>query len=200
VRELEFLPEDYLRARFQRQIRFIRSWLLLAMGMAMILWSLQVGAWVRGAQAELLSLAGSGAAVDDDVAKVRMLRAEADAYNRRLDVLQALKPRVTATAILAELADRLPEGVVLEDVSMECPESTQPERVQLRIAGSAASDSLVTEMLAALETTAPFERAVLVESKARPSRGVGSDGGAAGADRRGFVVEVSVAGPRPKDK
>ena len=200
MRELEFLPEDYLRARFQRQVRFIRSWLLLAMGLAMTLWSLQVGAWVRGAQAELLALAGTGAAVDDDVVKVRMLRAEAEAYNRHLEVLQALKPRIAPTSILAALADRLPEGVVLEDVSMEYPENVQPERAALVIRGSAAREGLVTEMLAALETTAPFERAVLVESKARPSRASGSSDGPGEVDRRHFVVEVSVAGARPKDR
>jgi Tfp pilus assembly protein PilN len=185
VRELEFLPEDYLRARFQRQVRFIRSWLLLAMGLAMVLWSLQVGAWVREAQAELMTLHGTGSAVDGDVEKVRRLRAEAQIYNRRLEVLQAIKQRVTPTAVLSALADRLPAGVVLEDVAMECAEVGEgAETALLRMRGVAVSESAVTEMLSALETSAPFRRAVLVESRIR--------GGAESASRS-FVVEVGVA-------
>jgi Tfp pilus assembly protein PilN len=184
VRELEFLPEDYLRARFQRQVRFIRSWLLLAMGLAMVLWSLQVGVWVRQAQAELLTLHGAGSAVDGDVEKVRMLRAEAQIYNRRLDVLQAVKPRVTPTMVLGALADRLPEKVVLEDVTMECEEDAAGDVTLVRMRGVAPSEAAVTETLAALEKSAPFVRAVLVESRGR---------GEADGTRRAFVVEVGVA-------
>jgi Tfp pilus assembly protein PilN len=206
LRELEFLPEDYLRARFQRQVRFIRSWLLLAMGLAMILWSLQVGAWVRGAQAELLSLHGTDSAVDGDVVKVKRLRVEAEAYNQRLDALQAIKPRVTPTGVLTALADRLPEGVVLEDVSMEYPENIEPDHATLRMRGVAANEAMVMETLAAMEKSLPasfagdeacfgesirLERAVLVESKAR---GAGED------KRRSFVVEASVVGVRSKDR
>jgi hypothetical protein len=36
-----------------------------------------VGAWVRDARAELMALRGAGEAVEGDVSKVRMLRAEA---------------------------------------------------------------------------------------------------------------------------
>jgi Tfp pilus assembly protein PilN len=186
VRELEFLPTDYLRARFQRQVRFIRSWLLLAMGMAMILWSLQVGAWVRGAQAELLALHGADSAVEADVVKVTRLRAEAEAYNRRMDVLQAIKPRITPTSVLIALADRLPDGVMLEDMNMDYPENVQPDRATLRMRGVAASESAVTETLAALETSAPFGQAVLVESRPR---------GAGDTVRRSFIIEVSVGCP-----
>ena len=70
MHELEFLPEDYLRARFQRRIGFVRSWLLLAIGLAMVLWSFQMGAWVRNARAELAALRGAGSAVDAEVKKV----------------------------------------------------------------------------------------------------------------------------------
>jgi Tfp pilus assembly protein PilN len=202
VRELEFLPEDYLRARFQRQVRFIRSWLLLAMGLAMILWSLQVGAWVRGAQAELLSLHGTDSAVDGDVVKVKRLRAEAEAYNRRLDALQAVKPHVTPTRVLIALADRLPEGVVLDDITMEYPENIQPDHATLRMRGVAENEAKVMDTLAAMEMAplpssagdeagvggqSRLERAVLVESKAR---------GAGEGQRRSFLIEVSVNGTR----
>ena len=101
MHELEFLPEDYLRARFQRRIGFIRSWLLLAIGMAMALWSLQMGAWVRDARAELAAVRGAGSAVDADVEKVRSLRTEARAYNQRLRLLRRLRPRI-AVAVLVE--------------------------------------------------------------------------------------------------
>ena len=101
MHELEFLPEDYLRARFQRRIGFIRSWLLLAIGMAMVLWSLQVGAWVRDARAELAAVRGAGSAVDADVKKVRSLRAEARSHNKRLELLRSLRPGIAVAEVLA---------------------------------------------------------------------------------------------------
>ena len=103
MRELEFLPEDYLRARFQRRIGFIRSWLLLAIGLAMVLYSLQMGTWVREARAELEALQGTGSAVEADVEKVRRLREEARTYNERIARTEALRPRTTVTAVLADL-------------------------------------------------------------------------------------------------
>ena len=104
MRELEFLPEDYIRARYQRRIGFIRSWLLLALGLAMALWSLQVGVWVRDAKAELEALQGTNSAVDPDVEKVRSLRAEAASYSRRIELLQAMRPQITATEVMTSLA------------------------------------------------------------------------------------------------
>jgi hypothetical protein len=183
VRELEFLPEDYLRARFQRQVRFIRSWLLMAMGLAMVLWSLQMGAWVRQAQGELLKLHGTDSAVDGDVEKVRMLRAEAQIYNHRLEVLQAVKPRVTPTLVLAALAERLPAGVSLEDVIIESADREPVDTMLVRMRGVAPTEAAVTETLGAMETAPSFRQAVLVESR-EPA----ADGG----PRRIFTIEARI--------
>ena len=180
MRELEFLPPDYLRARFHRRVRFIRSWLLLAMGLAMVLWSLQMGFWVQDAQAELAALCGTGSAVDVDVAKVRTMRAEAQVYNRRIEVLRSLRPQVTATDLVVALADLLPEGVVTDDVTVEHPPQSQVNRARIRVAGVAPTETEITQLLAAMEVSHVFEGAVLVESK--PA--VAGDS----AGRRAFVL------------
>jgi len=188
VRELEFLPPEYLRARFHRRVRFIRTWLLLTMGLAMVLWSLQMGFWVQDAKAELAALCGTGSAVDLDVAKVRMLRAEAQVYSRRLETLRNLRPQVTATERMSALADLLPEGVVVDDVTVEQQPQDRSQRARICVAGVAPTESGVTQLLAALEASPSFERAVLVESKPLADDSTG---------RRAFIVaaDAEIAAP-----
>jgi len=186
VHELEFLPQDYLKARFQRRIGFIRSWLLLALGLAMVLWSLQVGVWVRDAKAELQALRGTGSAVDPDVEKVRMLRAEGAAYSQRAQLAEALRPRVGIADALAALADLLPDGAALEDVCLDHPETAGPDRATVRLGGAATSEAVVTQTMAALEASACFERSVLVES-----RPLGPEEPAL----RQFIIETTLTGP-----
>jgi Tfp pilus assembly protein PilN len=181
VREIEFLPEDYIRAHFRRRIGFIRSWLLLALGLAMVLWSLQMGEWVRAAQAELLALQNAGAAVEGDVSKVRLLRAEAKACDRRLSLVQTLRARTSFTDVLVDLAAVLPDGVMLEDMTMNYQETGAGRGPALCLRGAAATDIAVTQMLSALETSKRFERPVLVESKPYSRQD---------AERRSFVLEV----------
>ena len=188
MRELEFLPPEYLRARLTRRVRFIRSWLLLAMGLAMVLWSLQMGFWVRDAQAELAALSGTGSAVDMDVAKVRMMRAEAQVYNHRIEVVRGLRPPVTATELVAALADVLPEGVVTDEVTVEQVRQGQADRPRLRVSGVAPTETDVTRLLAALNASPAFEGAVLVESKP-----VAGDA----AGRRTFVMAANAKAVKP---
>jgi len=180
VRELEFLPEDYIRARYHRRIGFIRSWLLLALGLAMVLWSLQMGKWVQDARAELQALRGTGYAAGVEVEKVEKLQAEQRAYGRRLAVLQRFGPTGSAASVVAALADLVPDEVVLEEASLIGSE-TAPRSPALRVAGWAPSEVLVTRTLGALEASPSLEGALLVESK---------PGANENADRRYFVITV----------
>lgn len=182
MRELEFLPEDYLRARLQRRIGFIRSWLLLALGLAMVLWSLQVGVWVRDARAELQALRGTGSAVDADVAKIKRLRTEAQSYNRRLELLKVLRPRILAADVVATLADLLPEGVVLDEINLNHPEVLGRDAAVLRVTGHAVSETMVAQAVSALEASPLLEKVVMMESK--PLAG--------DVSRRAFVIEAKV--------
>jgi len=183
VHELEFLPEDYLRARFQRRIGFIRSWLLLGIGMAMVLWSLQVGAWVRDARGELAAVRGAGSAVDADVKKVRSLRAEARSYNKRLELLRSLRPGIAVAEVLAETVALLPEGVMLDGFDLDHPMAAEPERAMLRLRGWALNETLVTQTLGQLDASPRFDQVTVVQLKLLP-------GGAEG--QRLFVIEVGV--------
>ena len=180
MRELEFLPEDYIRARYHRRIGFIRSWLLLALGLAMVLWSLQMGKWVQDARAELQALRGTGYAAGVEVEKVEKLQAEQRAYGRRLAVLQRFGPTGSAASVVAALADLVPDEVVLEEASLIGSE-TAPRSPALRVAGWAPSEVLVTRTLGALEASPSLEGALLVESK---------PGANENADRRYFVITV----------
>ena len=189
MRELEFLPEDYIRARFQRRIGFLRSWLLLALGLAMGLWSLQMGFWVRDARAELTALRGAGSAVDADVEKVRVLRAETQTYNRRLDLLRTLRPPVAATEVLAAVAARVPEGMTLTALSLEYPQDRDRRPPTVRLSGLARAETVVTQALGDLEAAPQFGQAVLVES--RPVR--------AESEWRAFVIDLAVR-PDPPGK
>jgi Tfp pilus assembly protein PilN len=188
MRELEFLPADYIRARCQRRVGFIRSWLLLALGMAMVLWSLQMGAWVRDARAELEAMEGAGSAVDADMTKVRCLRTETQAYSRRLELLKTLRPQITVTDAMAALSRLLPEGITLDEADLDHPERSGRDRATIRVCGTAPTEAAVTQALAAMEASDAFDRAVLVESKplARES-----------ASRRSFVIEVEVVAAPP---
>ncbi len=192
MRELEFLPEDYVRARFDRRLGFIRSWLLLAVGLVMVLWSLQMGAWVRDAEAELTALRGTGYSMDADVVRAERLRIEALDHNRRLAALATLTGRVSVSRILGRLSDLLPRDVRLDQVEIVCrTETREPPNggdasevasplAWLSIRGTAPSDRVVGQALGALEESTVFERPVLIESKSRK--------GGASADRR-FVLE-----------
>jgi len=181
VRELEFLPEDYLRARFQRRIGFIRSWLLLAIGLAMVLYSLQMGTWVRDAQAELRALQGTGAAVEADVEKVRRLRDEARIYNERIALAEALRPRAPVTAVLADLVDALPESVRLERLEVLWPARGKADLPAVRLEGVAPGQEAVTRAVAGLDASPRFGQTILVESRL-------ADGTAAGG--RTFALEA----------
>jgi Tfp pilus assembly protein PilN len=188
VREIEFLPQEYSRARFKRRVGFIRSWLLLATGLAMVLWSLQMGVWVRDARAELQALRGTASAVDADVEKVRLLRAEAHTFNRRLACLRNLMPQVTATAILGDLVALLPDQVTIEALELLRPHGGGPDTVTLRLSGAAPRETLVTDTLSVLDASPRFCRVLLAESK--PTVGE-TDG------RRSFVIQADVAPPAP---
>jgi len=184
MRELEFLPEDYLRARYHRRIGFIRSWLLLALGLAMVLWSLQVGKWVQGARAELQALRGTGYAAGLDVEKVERLQSEQRAYERRLGLLQRFGATGSVASLLAALADLVPDEVVLEEVILSGSEAA-PRSPAIRLAGWAPSEVLVTQTLGVLEASPALEGALLVESK---------PGASGNADRRYFVITVKGVG------
>lgn len=183
MRELEFLPDDYTQARFKRRIGFIRSWLLLAMGMAMVLWSLQMGVWVRDARAELQSLRGAGSAVDGDVQKVRMLRAEAQHFYRRLELLRTLRPQTTVTAVVAGLVDALPAYTVLDAIELTQPETAGDGRAVVRLNGTAPRETVVADTLSRLDASPQFDRVTLVESKPAAADAAG---------RRRFVIEAEV--------
>ncbi|MGB2614059.1 MAG: PilN domain-containing protein [Phycisphaerae bacterium] len=177
MRELEFLPPDYLRARFHRRVGFIRSWLLLAMGLAMVLWSLQMGTWVNDARAELQALRGTGYAVGAEAQKVERLQAEERAYEERLAVLKRLEGPGSVIGLTAMVADVVPAEVVLDEVVLSGCET--PNRPTLRITGRSPSEMLVTRLLGSLEMSPSFEGAALV----------GSKGGVGGG--REFVIAVT---------
>lgn len=186
MRELEFLPADYIRARYQRRVGFIRSWLLLALGLAMVLWSFQMGAWVRSARAELDALHGTHNAVEADVEKVRCLQAETQAFNRRLELVRTLRPRVTVTEILGEVSRLLPQAVVLDGAEVKFPPNAKCGGPMVRLWGTAPKETVVTTAIALLDASRIFEGAVLVESlPLAESAGVG----------RGFVIEAAVVSP-----
>jgi Tfp pilus assembly protein PilN len=184
VRELEFLPDDYLRARFQRRIGFIRSWLLLAIGLAMVLYSLQMGTWVRDARAELQALQGTGTAVKGDVEKVCRLREEARTYSERIEVAEALAPETTVTAVLADLVAALPEAVRVERLEVHWPAREAADRATVRLEGTAAGEQQVTQAVAHLDASPRFGRTLLVESRL-------AEGAPAGG--RAFALETRVA-------
>jgi len=188
VHELEFLPEDYLRARFQRRIGFIRSWLLLAIGLAMVLWSFQMGAWLRDARAELMAVRGAGSAVDADVKKVRSLRAEARSHNQRLDLLRGLRSKIAVTDAIGEMVSLLPQGVMLDGFDLDHPMETEAGQATLRLHGWASNEAAVTQTVGGLDASPRFERALLVRSRLL-------SGGVAG--RRSFVIEARILPARP---
>ncbi|MFO8015436.1 MAG: PilN domain-containing protein [Phycisphaerae bacterium] len=185
MRELEFLPEEYLRARFQRRIGFIRSWLLLAIGLAMVLYSMQMGTWVRDARAELRALQGTGTAVKGDVEKVRRLREEARTYSERIEVAEALQPRTTVTAVLADLVAALPEAVCVERLEVLWPADDTAEPATVRLEGAAGSEKQVTLAVARLDASPRFGRTILVESRLAEEAPAGG---------RTFALETRVIG------
>jgi hypothetical protein len=190
VRELEFLPDDYLRARFQRRVGFIRTWLLVAIGLAMVLYSFQMGTWVRSARAELRALHGSGSAVEADCAKVRRLRLEARAYHDRIARARGLAPALAVSDVLADTVAALPATAVLSTLDMAYPPQTGAATVRLE--GVTEGDEGVTRVVAALDASPRFTGTLLVESTPAPGWGEGA---------RAFVIEADVAcdGPRAKE-
>jgi len=190
MKELEFLPADFLRARFQRRIGFIRSWLLLALGTAMVLWSFQMGAWVQESRAELMALQSSDVAIDADVGKVRLLQTEAETYDRRIEMLRLLKPGITVADACVALGDLMPDGVVLEDVLMTHPEKAGRDQATLHLVGRGDSEAAVSRALRAMETSPIFGRVTLIEAKPlAPAEGAG----------RSFTVEADVMAPAGKE-
>lgn len=188
--ELEFLPEDYLRARFHRRVGFIRSWLLLAMGLAMVLWSFQIGAWVRDARAELQALRGAGSAVDGDVERVERLRAEAQSYARRMTLIKELEPRTPLTEAMGTATNLLPETVVLEEVGVTGADKDRGTKPLVRLAGVVPAEETVSRLLGQMESSKRFAKATLLESR-------GQNHGA--APGRWFVIQAEVVEPSGRE-
>lgn len=190
VTELEFLPEDYLKARFHRRVGFIRSWLLLVMGMAMVLWSFQIGAWCRGARAELQALRGAGSAVDSDVERVEGLRMEARSYARRVALIKQLAPEAMLTEAMAEATNLLPDSVVLEELGVTEADKPRGTKILVRMAGVAPAEEIVSRLLGRMEASKRFAKATLVESR-------GQNIGA--APGRWFVIQAEVLEPEGRE-
>ena len=190
VTELEFLPEDYLKARFQRRVGFIRSWLLLAMGLAMVLWSFQIGAWVRDARAELQALRGTGSAVESDVERVEGLRMEAQAYGRRVALIEQLEPGVLLTEAMAVATNLLPDSIVLEEMGVTGADKQRGTKALVHLAGVAPAEEIVSRLLGRMEASKRFTKATLVECR-------GQNGGA--VPGRWFVIEAEVVEPAGRE-
>ncbi len=189
MRELEFLPDDYLRARLRRRIGFIRSWLLLAIGLAMVLYSLQMGTWVRDARAELQALQGTGTAVKGDVEKVRRLREEARTYSERIEVAERLRPRTTTTAVLADVVAALPDSVRVERLEVCWASRDAAEPAVVHLDGTAAGERQVTQAVARLDASSRFGETILAESRLA---------GTAAAGGRTFALETRILGDDAK--
>ncbi len=179
MRELEFLPQDYVRARLCRRLTFVRSWLLVALGLAMVLLSLQMGTWVRRAQAELVALRSAETAVEPDCEKVRMLEAEVRRHRQRAAALASLKRETKAAVALAAVADALPVDVVLDELCLV--RSAEGGGVALRLVGTAPTALAISRTVGGCEDDDRLAGVALVEA-----RGEGQGEFA----RRRFVIEA----------
>ena len=119
--------------------------------------------------------------------KVRLLRTETRTYDRRIELVRALRPQVTAAQILAAVSASLPEGVSLDEAVLDDEGAAPLRGVRVRLSGAAPSESVVSQALSALDASPVFDRPVLLESKiAQP-----------GEASRLFVIEVRAGGSRP---
>ncbi len=180
MRELEFLPPDYLRARFARRLGFLRSWLLVAMGLAMVLWSLQMGLCVRDAEAKLRGIRGLDSTASQDVVKVERLQAEVRRFSARLAALRDAADGVATSDVLADVVERLSDATGLTRLTVTRHEEGPGAVVRLWGWGSGHAD--VGRVLGAIEASPYLVGAVLRESHADT---------AGGGPRRVFLIEAT---------
>jgi Tfp pilus assembly protein PilN len=113
MKDLEFLPYRYIRARLNQRLRFIRLWLLIVMALAMVCWALYSESSNKAVSNQVLGLETSLSVVDADLQKLKALQAQEQKYLAYGELVKQLSGSGPRTGVLEEVVTRLPDEIFL---------------------------------------------------------------------------------------
>ena len=184
MRELEFLPEWYPRARRSRRMLLLHAWAMLMLIFGLGMWSVLADRNVRHERQALDSL----------YTQVGQTRAELDQLDKQLalkkqlqvqeQILSRIGTHVEATRMLAQLDSIMPKEMSVLDLSMETVETVQnasqnssgkgasvQRQLKTRLVGIAPSDVDLANFLAKLTGVPIFQQVTLIRAADRSESG-----------------------------
>ncbi|HDS83952.1 MAG TPA: hypothetical protein ENN97_01965 [Phycisphaerales bacterium] len=118
MKELDFLP-DWYRADRQRKQRQYRHYVLFGLIVALLAgWSFMLGRSVVGLQAQSRQIESVIEEGRQTLQAAQELRLQIDRLNRETEILEALTPRTTVSAVLGELSHCVNERIMFSRVSL----------------------------------------------------------------------------------
>jgi Tfp pilus assembly protein PilN len=180
MRELEFLPDWYPKARRQKRLVMLQSWLAVVLAMGIAVWGVMTHRNHKTRLAQLQSL-------DAQIAQSQLnlkLRDELQQKKRALEdqqrILARIGAHVEASRVLSRIASLMPEQMSLTDMTIDTIDqvpaadpSKSPDaksaqgtrRMKVQLQGVAPSDVDLANFLARLSSVPFFEQVTLVEAQ-----------------------------------
>jgi Tfp pilus assembly protein PilN len=181
MKDLEFLPEKYLRAQSHLRLRFVRLWLLVVLALAMVCWTLYARSANTLLESKIAATESSLAGIEVGLRRVADQNGELQKFRSQRLLVDEVKCAEPRTLLLREIAARLPDQIFLSRLELvterhEIPavaaggkSDPKPARTEmidrLRIEGFAADDLALARFLQGLGDSGVFQKGELAFSK-----------------------------------
>lgn len=179
MRELEFLPEWYPRARRQKRLVMLQSWLAVLLACGIAVWGLMTH---RNHQARLAELQTLDRLIAQSQLNLKLrdeLQEKKKALEDQQRVLSRIGMHVESSRILAKVAAIMPEHMSLVDLTVDtidqvpavdqgksgdAKKAPAARKLQVHLQGVAPTDVDLANFLAKLSTVPFFQQVTLLEA------------------------------------
>jgi len=180
MKDLEFLPEKYLRSQTHLRLRLVRLWLLVALALAMVCWTLYARSANARLESKIVATESSLAGIEVDLRRVADQSGELQKYRSQRSLVDQLKSGEPRTDLVREIAARLPDQIFLSRLEIVTEKREAPAAAggksgskpaatemvnRLRIEGFAADDLALARFLQGLGDSGVFQKGELAFSK-----------------------------------
>ncbi len=181
MKDLEFLPEKYLRAQTHLRLRSVRVWLFVVMALVMVCWTLYARSGQARLAAQIAATENSLAGIEVGLRRIADQNGELQKFRSQRLLVEELKCGEPRTLLVREIASRLPDQIFLSrlelviekrDLPAAAPggkAGTKPAGIEmtdrLRIEGFAADDLALARFLQGLSDSGVFQKGELAFSK-----------------------------------
>ena len=138
MKEIDFLPEWYKTGRRQRISYRTQYMAIASIFAAMILWSALTGYSIVSARAHINSMKNKRPAGSVQVAEYHKIQSRLQELSSNASIIEAVKPRISVSKVLAELAFLIDQRIVISDLDIKAESFNQGDK------SGAVSSSMVS--------------------------------------------------------